>query len=152
VASSDDFTWSVRVRAAGRGRATAYVRKSSFEVGIPLQFDPEYERVSALELLLAALGADLVNGLTELARRARVEIHDVEAVVSGRLNNPLTHLAVVGEQGHPGLQQAAVRVYVGSDAEESAVRALWDQTLARSPLVHTLKGAAALDLSLTLTI
>ena len=49
--------------------------------------------------------ADLVNGLQTLGRRRRVVIDQVEAVVEGELNNPLTYLGVVGETGHPGLER-----------------------------------------------
>jgi hypothetical protein len=141
----------VRLRATGRGKSNAYIRKSSFEVGLPLQFDQDYDGVTSLELVLAALGADLVNGLRELARRRRVEIHEVEALVSGRVNNPLTHLGVVGESGHPGLEQAGVRVYVASDEDEATIRRLWDEMIAKSPLVHTLRPTVDLELSLNVT-
>lgn len=141
----------MRLRAGGRAKATAYVRKTSVEIGLPLQFDAEYDGVTALELVLAALGADLVNGLRELARRRRVEIHEVEALVGGRVNNPLTHLGVVGETGHPGLEQASVRLYVASDEDETTIRHLWDDVLARSPIVHTLRPGVALDIQLIVT-
>lgn len=152
VATPDEFTWSVRLRATGRGKASAYVRKTSFEIGLPLQFDQEYEAVTAIELLLAALGADLVNAFGQLARRRRVEIHDAEALVTGRVNNPLVHLGVVGETGHPGLEHATVHIFVGSDADESVIRQLWDEVVAKSPVVHTLRPAVSLDLTLNLTI
>ncbi|MBV8086762.1 MAG: OsmC family protein [Chloroflexi bacterium] len=152
AASSEEFTWHVRVRATGKRTATAYVRKSTFEIGVPLQFDEEYENATALEMLLAALGADVVNGFREVARRRRVEVHEVEVLVSGRVNNPLTHLGVVGEEGHPGLEQAMVRVYAGSDADETLVRQAWDDALARSPLIHTLRPTVKLNLSLTVTV
>ena len=141
----------MRLRATSRGRASAYIRKTSFEIGVPLQFDQEYDGVTALEMLLAALGADLVNGLGQLARRRRVEIHDVEAVVTGRVNNPLTHLGVVGESGHPGLEQASVRLYAASD-DEAGVRRVWEEVLEQSPMVHTLQHSVRLDLTLNITL
>jgi uncharacterized OsmC-like protein len=146
-----DFTWDVRLRASEDGTATAYVRDQRFAVGAPLQFDSEYEHVTALECLLAALGADVANGFRSRARRKRLAIDDVEAAVSGRVNNPLTHVGVVGEEGHPGLEWASVRIYVSSDEDEQALRDVWDETLRRSPLVRTLQPTVTLDLSLKIT-
>jgi hypothetical protein len=71
-------------------------------VGRPLDFDSESDAVSAVEYLLGALGADLLNGL-RVARRRRVHLDRVEATVEGRLGNPLVHLAVVGGEGSPEL-------------------------------------------------
>ena len=50
--------------------------------------------MSALEYVLGAIGADLVNGLQMLGRRRRIAIEQVEARVEGELNNPLTYLGV----------------------------------------------------------
>jgi hypothetical protein len=85
-----DFAWNLRVRTAGDGRATAYVRAHQFEIGAPLHFDPQYAGVTALEHVLAALGAELVNGLLARCRRHRLRVDQVEALVGGELRNPLT--------------------------------------------------------------
>jgi hypothetical protein len=60
-------TWSLRISATARGQATVFTRQHQFRVGAPLQFDRDDETVSALEYVLGALGADLVNGLQILA-------------------------------------------------------------------------------------
>lgn len=146
----NDHRWNLRVRASGQGKATAYVRQHRIEIGVPLQFDPEYGEITALEYLLAALGADLVNGLRAVARRGRVPLDEVEALVSGRLNNPLTSLGVVGEEGHPGIEQISVRVYVSTDADEERLQSIWEEMLRRSPLLRTLQPAVQLDISLTI--
>jgi hypothetical protein len=82
-----------------------FVRKHQFPVGAPLQFDAEYDAITALEYVLGAIGADVVHGLQTLARKRRVDIDQVEAVVQGELNNPLTYLGVVGADGPPGLEK-----------------------------------------------
>ncbi|HVC34971.1 MAG TPA: OsmC family protein [Chloroflexota bacterium] len=139
---------SLRVRATVEGQATVYARQHCFVVGAPLQFDGRYAQITALEYALGAVGADVVNGLRLRARKRRLRLDDVEAVVSGQLNNALTYLGVVGETGHPGLERLAVKVYVGSDASEEALRQLWDETLAASPLVRTFQSALDLDLTM----
>jgi uncharacterized OsmC-like protein len=145
------FTWDVRLRSVDDGTVSAYIRGRQFAIGAPLQFDAEYEHITALEYLLAALGGDLANGFRIRAHRKRLAIDDLEAVVSGRVNNPLTSVGVVGEEGHPGLEWARVRLYVSSDEDEQALREVWNETLQRSPVVRTLQPAVTLDLTLKLT-
>jgi len=145
----DGYRWNLRVRSTGSGEAMAYVRTHQFGIGAPVHFDEEYHRVTALEYVLAALGADVVTGFRTLARRRRLSIDHVESVVSGELNNALSYLGVIGEDGHPGLERITIRVYVGSDESEEQLRQVWQEVLARSPLVHTFAPAVTLDLRLT---
>jgi OsmC-like protein len=145
-------TWTLRVSATERGQATVFTRQHQFRVGAPVHFDRAYEAISALEYVLGAIGADLVNGLQTLAHRRRVAIEQVEAVVEGELNNPLTYLGVVGETGHPGLEKVRLRVYLASPEEEAAIQHLWQEMLATSPLVRTFQTAIRLELSLQVIV
>jgi uncharacterized OsmC-like protein len=108
--------------------------------------------VSPVEYLLGALGADLVSGLRIAAKRRRVHLDRTEAAVEGRLDNPLVHLAVVGETGHPGLASARVKVYASSFDPEDTVRQAWAEALERSPLVRTLRNAVELSLELEVVV
>ncbi|GAB4410709.1 MAG: hypothetical protein Fur0044_04520 [Anaerolineae bacterium] len=146
------FQWSVRVSANQQNRAVVFVRKHRYEVGLPLHFDEEYEQIAALEYVLGAIGADIVNGLQALARKRRLSLDYVEAVVQGELNNPLTYLDVAGEQGHPGLEWVAIKVYVSSLEPEEQIHQLWKDVLARSPLVRTFQKAVQLELNLQITL
>jgi hypothetical protein len=147
TSSQPTYVWSVRVTATEPGVARAVARQHRFLVGDPVQFDPAYPHLTALEYALGALGAELTNGLRALARTRRVAVDEVEALVRGELNNPLTCLGVVGERGHPGLERVRVKLYVRAP-EPEAVRALWDTLLARSPLVRTIGAAARVELEL----
>jgi hypothetical protein len=148
----EGYTWTLRVSATERGQATVFTLQHQFRVGAPVHFDRAYEAVSALEYVLGAIGADLVNGLQTLGRRRRVTIEQVEAVVEAELNNPLTYLGVVGEAGHPGLEKVRVRVYVASSSDEVAIQRLWQEMLATSPLVHTFQAAIQLELKLQVVV
>jgi hypothetical protein len=99
-----------------------FVRKHQFPVGVPVQFDAAYDAIAALEYILGAVGGDVVNGLQTVARKRRVEIDRIEAVVQGELNNPLTYLSVVGESGPPGLEKVQIKVYVASVAAEEDIQ------------------------------
>ncbi|MFI5401912.1 MAG: OsmC family protein [Planctomycetota bacterium] len=132
-------TFSVRVARGPDDGATALVRKDRVTVGAPLSFDEAYPRATAFELLLAAVGTDLVSGLAALARKARVPLDNIEAVVEGEIENPLAHLRVVGEAGHPGLKALAAKVYVRTPEEAEKVRRVWADLLRTSPMVHTFR-------------
>src|SRR5262249_25561889 len=145
---TEHYRWSLRVSTADKDRATVFVRQHQFAVGAPVQFDAAYDAITALEYVLGAVGADVVHGFQTLARKRRVAVDHVEAVVQGELNNPLTYLGVVGESGHPGLEQVSVKVYVASLATDEEIRRVWQEMLDKSPLVRTFQPAIQFELSL----
>jgi hypothetical protein len=63
------YTWTLRVSAAGRDRATVFARTQQFRVGASVQFDAAYDAITALEYVLGAIGADVVPGLQIVARK-----------------------------------------------------------------------------------
>jgi OsmC-like protein len=136
---ADNFSWDVRIRQEGTESASVSVRNHSFRVGPAVVFDPEASRISALEYVLGAVGADIVASFSAAARRCRLEIDQVEASVQGTLQNPLTYLGVVGEEGHPGLNRIKVRVYISSASPADAIERAWKESLTRSPLAQTFK-------------
>lgn len=143
-----DTSWQVRV--SGRpeeATANVFARKLKFVVGAPLQFDVEYDAVTAIEHLLGAVGADLCRGFLYRAKKHRLEVDSVEAVVEGRLNNALVYLDVQGEFGHTGLEILTSRVYINTLQTEEAVQPVWEETLRLSPLINTLRQSAKLELS-----
>ena len=148
----DAHQWNVRISSTGKDSARVFARKHQFTVGAPVSFDEEHGHVTALEYVLGAVGADLVQGLVTLGRRKRLDIDRAEAVVQGELDDPLAYLGAVGAAGHAGLARVAVKVYVSTLDDEDAVRRLWDEVLERSPLVRTLRPAIRLELSLKVSI
>ncbi|HUS13955.1 MAG TPA: OsmC family protein [Chloroflexia bacterium] len=145
-----EYTWSARVRGIGPQESIVYSRNQAFAVGAPASFRPADAHPSAVEYLLGALGADLTGGFRGHAAREGVAVDALELVLSGRLANPLVYLGVVGETGSPGIAQIRGVLYVSADADEPMLRALWQTTLARSPLYHTLQPGVALEFELRL--
>ena len=145
------ITSTLRITATERDGARVFVRRHEFSVGGPIEFDVDSPRVAALEYAFGAVGAEIVGGLQAFAKRRRVELDAVEAVVKGELENPLTYLEVIGETGRPRITRVHVKVYISSSADERAVRQLWDETQDHLPLVCTLGGALRLDIELALT-
>ena len=127
-----------------------FVRSQQVRVGAPISFDEQHPLPTALELMLGALGSDVAVSLLALASKKRVEIDHVEVVVEGTINNPLVWLGVVGEQGSTALEQAQVKVYVGTLETPERVHPLWNEAIARSPLVSTLTRALAIDLCMVI--
>ena len=146
--SGASFVWSVRVRPGQGGQAVASARSNLFNICGQASFREADPNPSAVEYLLGVLGGDLLSGFAAQARRVDLSLYALEVTVSGRLNNPLVYLGVVGEEGHPGFEEISGTLYVSADAEEQDLEALWQETLRRSPLVNTLRRAVALTLAL----
>jgi hypothetical protein len=149
--NENEYFWRLRVAAIDQDSARVYTRRHQFTVGRPLDFDAEYDRITALEHVLGALGAEIVSGLRVFAKRRRLELDHVEALVDGRLQNPLPFFEVVGETGHPNLSQVSVKVFVASPHDEDTMKRLWDDVLERLPLARTLGKALNLRIELALT-
>src|SRR5689334_3396543 len=144
------ITISLRVTAPGPAAARVSVGRRQFSIGRPVEFDEASPHVAALEYALGAVGGEVVNGMREFARRRRLAIDAVEALVSGELQDGLTYLEVIGETGRPRLRRIAIKLFVAS-ADDSATRALFDEMIERLPLLGTLRDAVDLDVELVLT-
>ena len=148
--NSTDYNWSVRVQWAGDQDAKVYSGGHVFSVGRQASFTQKEAHPSAVEYLLGALGGDLVSGYQYQSAKRGVAINATESVVSGRLDNPMVFLGVVGAKGRPGFESMTATLYVSSDAEESTLQEIWRATLATSPLVNTLERGVKLSLHLQL--
>ena len=146
-----DSSCRLRITTNERGTARVSVRRHQFTVGAPLSFDVDYDHITALEYTLGALGAEIVTGLHVFAKRRRLELDAVEAVVDGDLGNPLMYFEVVGEEGQPGLSSIFIKVYVASQYDDDTVRQLWNDTLERLPLARTLAMNGIVRFRLELT-
>jgi hypothetical protein len=130
------ITVSLRVTAPGPAAARVSIGRRHFPIGRPVEFDEASAHVSALEYAVGAAGGEIVNGLREFARRRRIEIDAIEALVTGELEHALSYLEVVGETQPPRIARIAVKVFV-SAADGPAVRALFAEMLDRLPLACT---------------
>ena len=145
----DAITLSLRVTATGPAARVSAGRRQ-FSIGRPVEFDEASPHVAALEYALGAAGGEIVNGLREFARRRRIAIDAIEALVTGELAHALTYLEVVGESGPPRIARIAVKVFV-SAPDGDAVRLLFAEVLERLPLTGTLKTTVDVKTELILT-
>jgi hypothetical protein len=147
----DRTSYRLRITSTESDAARVSARRHQFAVGRPMDFDAESPHLTALEYALGALGAEIVSGLRVFAKRRRIELDQVEAVVDGEVENPLTYLEVVGASGYPGLSGVSIKVYVASPRDEKTLNQLWHETLERLPLVRTFRIVLNLTVELTLT-
>jgi hypothetical protein len=144
------ITISLRVTAPEPASARVSVGRRQFSIGRPVEFDDTSPHVAALEYALGAVGGEVVNGLREFARRRRLAIDAVEALVTGELLDGLAYLEVIGEIGRPRIRRIAVKVFAAS-VDHAATRAVFDEMLERLPLVSTLREVLDLDIELVQT-
>ena len=144
------ITMSLRLTAPGPGTARVSIGRRQFSVGRPVEFDEASPNIAALEYALGAAGGEIVNGLREFARRRRIEIDAIEALVTGELEHALTYLEVVGESEPPRLARIKVKVFV-SAPDHAAIRTLFADMLERLPLACTLRATLDLKTELILT-
>ena len=144
------ITVSLRLTAPGPAAARVSIGRRQFSIGRPVEFDESSPHLAALEYALGAAGGEIVNGLREFARRRRIEIDAIEALVTGELEHALTYLEVVGESEPPRIARISVKVFV-STPDQAAIRALFADMLERLPLACTLRTALDLKTELILT-
>lgn len=144
-----EFFWSVRVRAAGAGPAKGYARNHSLEIGQAASFDTTDPAPSAVEVFLAALGAELAAALRWRASRRGIAIHECEVSLRARPNNILVFLGAA-DDGHAGIERIEGRLFVDADAAQETLEEIWRDTLARSLLAQTLARGAVLDIPIRL--
>jgi hypothetical protein len=143
-----DTHWAVRIRRIGPQESRAYARSQSFSVGAQASLRDSDPHPSAIEYLLGALGGDLIAGFQAEASRRSVTVHELEIALTGRIENPLVALGVVGEEGRPGLSSVAGSLYVSADADGALLEELWHAVRGRSPLFDTLSRCARLAIDL----
>ena len=141
-----NYQWRLRARATGHLQSTIYSRNFSFAVGQAASFEEKDAQPSAIEYLLGALAGSLTTAFASECRRAGLEVDDIEISLSGELHNVLAHLGL--EEGDPALKRVELKCFASTFADETEVRAVWQQTLARSPLFATLAKAAAIEAKL----
>ncbi len=143
------YQWRLRARATGHLKSTVYARNFAFDVGQAASFEEKDAHPSALEYLFGALAGSLTSGFaTECARDNLEEVDDIELSLSGSLNNILAHLGL--EKGDPSIATIEIKCFASTFDDEDKVKLAWQRTLARSPLVATLKKAVDLQMKLVI--
>jgi uncharacterized OsmC-like protein len=142
--AADPFNdWAARVTWKGGFKGQVLVRGHTFVIDEPATLVGKDESPNAAEYLLAAYGGCLSTGLALNATKRGITVRNFEVVVEGRLDNILTFLGL-SDVGHAGFREIRVRAYIDADADDETVRAVWQETLASSPIGNTLARPVAL--------
>lgn len=139
-----EYEWRMRVRSTGNLKSTVYCRNFSWVLGQPASFKDKDAHPCAVEALLGALGGSLSTGFATDCAREGLEVDDIEITVRGKLHNILAHMGL--EEGDPAFADIEVKCFASTMEDESRVRHVWNQTVARSPIAATLIKAVPLNL------
>lgn len=145
---AQNYEWRVRARVSGSQEATVFARNLSWKLGQPASFEEKDDHPSAIETLLGALAAELVNSFATACSQQGLVIDELEATAKAKLHNVLAHLGM--EEGDPSLASADVTVFVTSPATGEALRKVFAGILLSSPLYSTLAKAALLTARLAI--
>ena len=143
-----DYQWRVRTRHTGNQEATVYARRFSWKLGQPASFDEEDAHPCALEAALGALLGDLLNGFASRCRREGKTVDELEGNLRATLHNVLAHVGLEG--GDPSLHTIHLSAFLTSPDSGEELRAVWADTLARSPLYQTLAKACTVETRLAI--
>lgn len=128
-----------------------YARSLEAGLGVPLSFDLKEPRLTGVEYLLGAVASDVLGGFLRLAKRRRLVVDDLEAVLKAEVEDTLAWLEVVGTAGTPRIGRLAVSIYASSSEAEEQVRQLWEEALSRAPIVNALRASLPLQIDFQLT-
>ena len=139
------YRWKCRIHWSGGVTSKVFCRNHSWSVGQPASFDISDDAPSAVEYVLGALGACIVQGFQIHASQRQVEIDNLEISLSGQIDNIFVFLGLENE-GHSGFREIQGTLYVQSDEDEEIIEEIWQKTIQVSPLANTLTKSVSLNL------
>lgn len=143
-----EYEWRLRSRSTGHLQSTVYARNFSFEVGQSASFEEQDKHPCAVEYLFGALAGSLASAFATECAKEDLEVDDIEISLSGSLNNILAHIGI--EEGDPSIKTIELKCFASTFDDEDKVKAVWDRTVARSPIAATLSKAVELKIKLAL--
>ncbi|MBI3977850.1 MAG: OsmC family protein [Chloroflexi bacterium] len=126
-----------RVRWQGGFKLKALVRNHTFVVDEPPHLKGDDEAPNAMEYVLGALGACYATGFVLTATMRGIEIYNLEVTLESTQNNVLTFFGLANE-GHSGFDAIRAKLFVQADADAATLGAIWEQTIATSPVGNSL--------------
>ncbi|MCD8511551.1 MAG: OsmC family protein [Bacillus sp. (in: Bacteria)] len=143
------YEWVVRTSSGQGLTAKIHSRNHSFTAGQPAEFSAKVEAPSAVDYLLASLSSCLLVGFKSHGSRRNVVIDHMELTLKGKLDNVLYHMELE-DTGSSRITEIKGSFYITSPNEEEELKAVWENTLERSPIYQTLKGTVDIQLSFSI--
>ncbi|MDJ0624486.1 MAG: OsmC family protein [Desulfocapsaceae bacterium] len=142
------YEWRLRTRSTGHLKSTVYARNFSFDVGQSASFEEKDKHPCAVEYLFGALAGSLTTSFATECAKENLDVDDIEISLSGGLHNILAHIGI--EAGDPSIERIELKCFASTFDDEEKVRAVWERTVARSPIAATLAKAVDLNIKLAL--
>ncbi|MGH2522382.1 MAG: OsmC family protein [Anaerolineales bacterium] len=134
-----------RVRWMEGLKFKAFVRNHSFIVDEPAHLTGEDTSPNSVEYVLGAYGACLATGFVMNASKRGIAIRNLEVSLESTQDNVFTFLGLAPPtEGHPGFDEIKAKLYVQADADEAAVREIWEHTIQTSPVHNILTRSATI--------
>ncbi|SNT09990.1 OsmC family protein [Rhodococcoides kyotonense] len=129
--------WTARSTWSKGFESTSTVRGHTISFDEPADLAGRDSAPTPHEYLLSALGGCLIAGAIMHATVQAIRIDRLEITLSGTFDNIL-RWAGIDENGYAGYRSMEVHVVIAGDADDVTLRALWDRTLAGSPVASTI--------------
>ena len=126
-----------RIQWLGGFRFNSFVRNNTFVVEEPASTTAPDNAPNAMEYVLGALGACLSTGFVLNATRQGIPIINLEVALDSTQDNVFTFFGL-SDEGHPGFMEVRAKLYVQADADEATLQAIWEQSVATSPVGNSL--------------
>jgi uncharacterized OsmC-like protein/TusA-related sulfurtransferase len=139
-----NFVWRTRTKWTGPLAAKTLARNHEIPAGQPASFDTEDPAPAAIELLMSALGGCLAVGFQWRASQKGIEVRNLEISLNAKSKNILVFLGLE-ESDHPGLSIDG-KCYVDADSDADTLKALWAETVKRSPVAQSLARGVKLGI------
>ncbi len=133
----------------GAGQELEHKHETTFDADHPAVLVGADNAPTPAEYLLAALAACLTSGLANIAAARGVPLTKVESTVEGDIN--LLGILGLSDEVRNGYSQIRVSFKIAGDAPPEKLRALVEQSQARSAVFDVITGAVPVSVDVTVT-
>ena len=133
----------------GAGQELEHKHETTFDADHPTVLVGQDNAPTPAEYLLAALAACLTSGLANIAAARGVQLSKVESTVEGDIN--LLGILGLSDEVRNGYNQIRVSFKIAGDAPPEKLRALVEQSQARSAVFDVITGSVPVSVDVTVT-
>lgn len=136
--------WTVESSWSDGFQSTSSVRGHTVSFDEPADLAGKDGAPTPHEYLLSALGGCLIAGAVMHATVQGIRLDRLDVRISGTFDNIL-RWAGLDDTGSAGYRSMEVHAVIAGDADDAALRALWERTVAGSPVASTISRPTPLS-------
>ncbi len=133
----------------GAGQELEHKHETTIDADHPTVLVGQDNAPTPVEYLLAALAACLTSGLANIAAARGVQLSKVESTVEGDIN--LLGILGLSDEVRNGYNQIRVSFKIAGDAPPEKLRALVEQSQARSAVFDVITNSVPVSVDVTVT-